>query len=478
MKKSLMMTIAFALSFIISRADNEWIHIYTSTADSITRVDSRAPEKIKRINYPLSESGTYEVMSILDEDNLVTYHPLQSITRVEVGQQVPTIYINIENDAEVIEKDKYLNAEIMIEGNGIVDDFPLTATTIKGRGNSTWNLFPKKPWRLKFSKKQQICGLAKAKNFALIANFIDPTHMRNTVAFRIGQILDMPWTNHSVPVNIVMNGSYRGLYMLTEKIGINSGSVDIDETTGILWELDTNYDENYKFLSDNCSLPVMVKDPDFDELAEENPDGLSAVEMFDSWRDDFTRMEASVFGTSTDDWTDYIDLQSLVRYVFVNSLVGNHEPTWPKSVYLHKAHMEDKYSFGPLWDFDWAYTFGGSYKEGAGDPVSKWLTLPDEPGGKFFGKLCRDARFRTEFKKVIDSFYENEMENLLDYIDEYAALIRPAAYRNGERWPANCDESHPYVASSEKFDTYLENMKTFLRKRLEFMRLDSNFGLY
>ena len=43
--------------------------------------------------------------------------------------------------------------------------------------------------------------------------------------------------------------------MLTEKIGINGASVDIDETTGILFELDTNYDEEFKFYSKRFGLP-------------------------------------------------------------------------------------------------------------------------------------------------------------------------------------------------------------------------------
>ena len=50
--------------------------------------------------------------------------------------------------------------------------------------------------------------------------------------------------------------------MLTEAIGIRSNSVDIDEDNSILFEIDKNYDEEWKFMSPLYNLPVMVKDPD------------------------------------------------------------------------------------------------------------------------------------------------------------------------------------------------------------------------
>lgn len=477
MKKPLLLISAIALISIKAVADNEWIHVYhTPAAASPMRVDSHSAADIEEITYGLTAAGDSCIMTVRSKSGEQKNFELGSVDRVDVGPQVPTIYINIENNAEVVDKQTYLNAELMAEGNGIVDDFPATAVSIKGRGNSTWTNFPKKPWRLKFAKKQSLCGLAKAKNFALIANFIDPTNMRNAVAFKLGQMLEMPWTNHCVPVNVVMNGTYRGLYMLTEKVGINSGSVDIDETSGMLWELDANYDEDFKFISSGFQLPVMVKDPDFAELAQNNPDGPTAQEMFDSWRSDFERMEAAVAGASSDDWTDYIDLESLVKYMFVYSLTGNQEPNWPKSVYLHKAAKSEKYAFGPIWDFDWAYTFGGANKEGDGLPANRWVSSGGEPGSKFFGKLCSDALFRAEFKALIERFVESGLDDLLGYIDEYADLIRPASYSNGERWPAGCEPRYPNVGSSEEFDKYLGTLKQFLRDRLQFMRTDSNLG--
>lgn len=138
--------------------------------------------------------------------------------------------------------------------------------------------------------------MAKAKTFALIANYIDPSLMRNPVALWTAQQLELPFSNHSVPVNVYLNGHYKGAYMMTEKIGIGGGSVDIDETTGMLFELDSNFDEDFKFnyyFPNNYSktLPVMVKDPD---LTEVKPDETERDTYFKQWQSDFTEMANAV----------------------------------------------------------------------------------------------------------------------------------------------------------------------------------------
>ena len=55
---------------------------------------------------------------------------------------------------------------------------------IRGRGNTTWT-FPKKPYALKLDSKAPILGMPKHKRWVLLANWMDRTMLRNSVAFRI-----------------------------------------------------------------------------------------------------------------------------------------------------------------------------------------------------------------------------------------------------------------------------------------------------
>ncbi|MDR1971935.1 MAG: CotH kinase family protein, partial [Treponema sp.] len=125
----------------------------------------------------------------------------------------------------------------------------------------------KKPYRLKFIEKQKLFGLTKAKSWVLLANAGDKTLIRNSIAFEMGQRFDLPFTNHYIPVELVLNGEYRGSYLLTEQIQTGKGRVDIvddydedeDMADEYLVELDNYYDEEPKFRTSTVPFPVMIK---------------------------------------------------------------------------------------------------------------------------------------------------------------------------------------------------------------------------
>lgn len=128
---------------------------------------------------------------------------------------------------------------------------------IKARGNWTMRGFSKKPFKLKLGKKQELLGLSNSKHFALLANADDNFgFLRNYTAFNLGKRIGLPWTPSSQPVEVIINGDYRGLYFLTESIRVENGRLNLceleDEETdtslisgGYVVELDNyNKDEN------------------------------------------------------------------------------------------------------------------------------------------------------------------------------------------------------------------------------------------
>jgi hypothetical protein len=263
--------------------------------------------------YDDDESDAFNTIHLTVGDEQIDVDMTQ-IEKCVIGHNLPTLAIVTDDDlTEIPSKNYYVTGKVSITGYGNYPDVKATAVNIKGRGNSTWG-YDKKPYRLKFDKKISLCGMTKAKNYALIANYLDPSLMRNAVALKIAELLGMPYTNHCIPVNLTFNGKYRGSYMLTEKIGFNAASVNVkDESKAILFELDKNYDEPYKFTSTRYKLPVMVKDPDFDELAEADTT-LTAEKRLEEWQADFTQMEN---GVRLKKFYDYIDISSAVDYMLV-----------------------------------------------------------------------------------------------------------------------------------------------------------------
>ena len=68
------------------------------------------------------------------------------------------------------------------------------------------------------------------KNFCLLANADDTlAFLRNTVGFEISRRIGMKWTPMQQPIELFVNGDYRGLYFLTEKIGVGKDRVAIKE---------------------------------------------------------------------------------------------------------------------------------------------------------------------------------------------------------------------------------------------------------
>ncbi len=362
------------------------------------------------------------------------------------------------------EKELYLKANLAIEGSGLVEDVKEFELQIKGRGNSTWGM-PKKPIRLKLSKKTSLCGLRKAKNFVLLNNYLDPSLMRNALALWLARRLEVPYANNLVPCHVFINNSYAGAYTLTEKVGINAGSVDINETEGMLFELGVEFDEPYRFRSKIGNLPVMVKDPDFDELYEDDPEGPTPTERLAAWEADFNAAEALV---AEGRGAEAFDIESAVNYLMVYNLIRTNELNHPKSLYIHKRSLapEEKYILGPAWDFDVGFNFlspsGAGYS--AAGATAKINVIP------LLRQLMATDEFKTRYAERWKEFMDDMYDDFLAFFDEYASLIGPSARYDGLRWPTiGAYGGWAYKLTSFDFHTQAAALRTWLVNRITYL---------
>ena len=347
--------------------------------------------------------------------------------------------------AEIPSKDYYLEGTLAVNGRGGYEDYT-GKTEIKGRGNSTWG-YPKKPYRLKLNKKAEICGLGKAKNYVLLANHLDPTLMLNSVAFKIGRLLELPFTNHAIPVDVVLNGIYKGSYLLTEQIEVKENRVDLDENNSVMWELDSYWDDEPKFKSTAFNLPVMVKDPDL------------TTEQFEYWKKDFNAFTTQFAKEPLEgnSYVDMIDIESVAKFLITFNLVHNMEINHPKSVFLHKEG-NGKYVMGPIWDFDWAYDYEGTSNHFGRYNTPLFSSSMNGVGTAFFQRFLQDSRVKTIYKRTWQDFKNNKLDALLQYVDDYAVMLKPSVERNSELWE-----------NTRSFDTKVKELKTWLRNRADYI---------
>ena len=347
--------------------------------------------------------------------------------------------------AEIPSKDYYLEGTLAVNGRGGYEDYT-GKTEVKGRGNSTWG-YPKKPYRLKLNKKAEICGLGKAKNYVLLANHLDPTLMLNSVAFKIGRLLELPFTNHAIPVDVVLNGLYKGSYLLTEQIEVKENRVDLDENNSVMWELDSYWDDEPKFKSTAFNLPVMVKDPDL------------TTEQFEYWKKDFNAFTTQFAKEPLEgnSYVDMIDIESVAKFLITFNLVHNMEINHPKSVFLHKEG-NGKYVMGPIWDFDWAYDYEGTSNHFGRYNTPLFSSSMNGVGTAFFQRFLQDSRVKAIYKRTWQDFKNNKLDALLQYVDDYAVMLKPSVERNSELWE-----------NTRSFDTKVKELKTWLRNRADYI---------
>lgn len=367
------------------------------------------------------------------------------------AESVPRIDINIDGGQMVSSKEYYLNALIKIQGFGVWPDFE-DSVQIKGRGNISWNEgepYAKNPYRLKFGSSVKPFGMKKGKNWNLIAQAQKGSMMTNVMAMKAARLAGTAAANDIIPVDLYMNGDYRGSYIFTQKVGLANNSVDIDETAAALLELDRYYDETYKFKSAKYALPVNIKEPDFSE-------GETML-TFGQVQDDFNSFESAVYNNSH--FERLIDMEMLTRFMLVNELVLNTELGHPKSIFIYREninHMSSKYTFGPVWDFDWSFNYEENRTyctSGATNNILNYQT--SRPGCKFFTKLWNSSPWvKHEYGKLWSSFVNNNLQELIDYADDYYAFANQSFKKNATKW-----------SDGANYDSNVANMKQWLKTR-------------
>ncbi len=362
--------------------------------------------------------------------------------KITWNDSLPHISINTQSNAPVNSKTDYVKAAITIDGKNVYPDYSGT-TQIRGRGNSTWG-YPKKPYRLKLDTKAELFGLSAEKDWILLANYLDETHLLNNIAFYTGKKLNIPYTNNAIPVELSLNGDYKGVYLFTEQIEVESNRVNVGDE-GLLLELDSYYDEDPKFRSDNYQLPVMIKYPDIDNSAE-----LAAIKAR------FQQMESLVAapGFPNNNYRDYIDAEALVNYLIVFMLTDNEEMNHPKSIYMHQA-AGGKFVMGPLWDFDWAFGYEGTQKH-----FSKYNTFfwqGTSAGTRFFTRFLADPQIKSLLKQKWQTFAG--ANDLPAFVEEWAFIIEGARNRDYALWKRG----------SSAYQTDITALKNWLTNRVNYL---------
>lgn len=394
-----------------------------------------------------------------------------SLFAANPSNTLPVLHIDIENGAEVVTKDPYLNATYWLDPMGVdgIEAFGTQAEPlvlkIKGRGNYTFTGFDKKPYRLKLDAKADLCGMKKSKHFGLLAHADDSKgFLRNTIGFKVSEIVGLPWTPDMYPVEVVINGSYRGLYFLTELIRIDKDRVNITAWTdedelgnplekwiegGTLVEID-NYDEEAQIQFNNGKPDILrftydkSVDPGFE------PDGY--IDWLKSSLGQVNNLILNGDRNSDDLW-DLVDIDDLARFIVVQEFTDNYE-SFHGSCYLFREKGEgEKWHFSPVWDFGSAFQRNHPntpfYEIGNGNMhYNHWV-----------GELLQRPALRAKVAEYW-ALLKSKRAELDDYAASFINQITSAAACDKQRWPQYGNDNLQGKLSEVK--GYLNSSQSYL----------------
>src|SRR3954451_2485375 len=133
---------------------------------------------------------------------------------------LPAVYVNTNEGKSVSTRSRYFEGRFAIKAGAGCAAVSSQLAVAKGQGNSSWT-FAKKSYTVKLDKKVDLCGMGASKKWALVANHYDKSLLRNSLAGFIGsKMTKLAWTPKSKPVDLYLNGSYRGSYLLIERIAV------------------------------------------------------------------------------------------------------------------------------------------------------------------------------------------------------------------------------------------------------------------
>ncbi len=365
------------------------------------------------------EEGKYAMMPFGNTYSVNVYF------LTDYSTSVPRIDINTEGGVNISSKDYYVNAEIIINGARVFPSMT-DSVQIKGRGNDSWSSNPnsKNPYRLKFANKVKPFGLTKGKNWVLLSNKRPGSLLTNAFGMKAASLVGTVAPSHIIPVDLYINGKYKGSYNFTEKVGMAGNSVDLDdETKAALLELDTYFDEpeTQKFRSTYYNTPVNVKDPEFGE--DETLLSLALIQ------DRYNSLEAAMRGDG--DIADHVDIDALARFLLANDLVLNREIFHPKSTFCYNENIlndSSKFIFGPVWDFDWAFGYNGTH---AYTYFNRNTTLDFfSVSNEFFNDLFKDNRVKYSLYKLCQEFLADGLDELCEYCQDYYDYAAPSITSN------------------------------------------------
>ena len=367
----------------------------------------------------------------------------------------------------------------VIDGSGynhVSDKSALSSDiTIRIRGRSSrW--FAKSSYALTLTNsdgsnnKQSVMGMDAHHDWILYGPYLDKTDLRNYMFYNIaGEVMD--YAPNVRYCEVVLNGKYQGLYVMTETItaGENGARLPLEvnkryqKYTGYAVRLDLNNEQAQQV--DSFSGYTYRRETDL-EIVYPGPSNLTP-EIAENITDDFSEFEKALYSYDFDNddegYSQYIDINSFIDAFLINEITANYD-FGGLSTYLYKG-IDNKFRIC-VWDFN-------NSCDNFDVPMS-WRSFELEHI-PWYVMLMKDEAFTNQLIARYWALRENQFsdEYLNSYIDDVTEYLGPAVARDRARWEKTYATGFGMLEDASRntssYEEAVDQLKTFLRKRLAWM---------
>lgn len=291
-----------------------------------------------------------------------------------------------------------------------------------------------------------LLGMPEENDWILLANYNDKAFLRNSLAGYLFRQMGhyAPRTQHC---EVLVNGEYQGIYVLTEKIKRDRNRVDIarleetentgdDVTGGYIYK--TDYYNSGDSWASNYPPETRPDKTVFFVYSYPKPGEITESQKayIQSYVDSF---EDVLHGTGFRDpqtgYQAYIDVNSFRDY-FILSEVTRNVDAYKKSRFFFKDQDSNggKIHSGPPWDYDWAmkniddcYMFARTDGSGWAFEVNDCDVWPVPP--VYMTRLLQDEHFVNNIKQRYVSLRTSVLSNesIFAYIDSVTLMLNGGA---------------------------------------------------
>ena len=188
---------------------------------------------------PSGETGT-DTGSETDSEPGTETQPPALYSPDPADSTIPVISVTTADEQPITSKTKYKNATLTVSGAAYAHHNVTLTAQIRGRGHSSFDgkaeqheYASKNSYRLKLDEKSNLLGVGETadRDWVLISGKYDVSALRNFLVWDLADRLGtIPYVPSCTWVNLYVNGQYRGMYTLCEKIEVASDRVNIDES--------------------------------------------------------------------------------------------------------------------------------------------------------------------------------------------------------------------------------------------------------